>query len=1575
MHFIIERKILIGMLFIGLSLLGFISYGYLSQEIMPAVEYPSLIISVNASQEVDPSYMERQAVIPLEGAAGILEGVSSIESQINQRGATITVYFDRTVDLRYAYLKLQENVNTTAAGLSDEFSVRTSKVDTQRLSNTFMTVQVRGEGGLQRVRAIVDEKITTELGNIDGISTVDVTGGNQISVDIVLNDAAAKAYNLTPNTIRSLLTRNNREKAFLGHAYDKDRRFFVNLTADYSEVIDIEDIIVNPTSQIRLKDVAKITFGEKEQTTISRVNGMEAVTLRLVRDAEVNLIDLSHRTRAAIDRLNEELATQGLEIVIQADSAEQMEQNINLIMKLALYGGMLAVVILWLFLQNFRLVTIVILAIPISVLTAFNLFYGFGITINSLTLVGLALAIGMLLDNSVVVLENIYRHVTLHEDRDTAVIMGTREVWRSIFAATITTVTVFVPFIFSDDALVQVVGKHIGISIIATLFISLSLALLLIPMLVHTMLAVKERSGASFIRVSMKNRLVQIYTLLLKFAMRYPGYTFLGSITLFFISISLCLTMSATVPREVDLTQFSLYITMPGGSTLSQTDSAAKECEGRLAGVKEIKDVVTTVYEAEASVIVVLQDDYEKIDGRTIPGIRRDIEERIRRFPVGTISLSEPSSSQRFGGMRGANPTASLERMFGIGAQEEKIVIHGSNFDLLNAVADDITYYLEELESVESTSVSISRESPEIHLEFDSMLMNEYGVTSADITQELGTFQSEISSGATFKQGADEYDIVIRPETVPVDKTYGDLASMVVEGDEGSFVPLDRLSRIVFSSGKANINRVNQDKLVEVTYSFPDDVNESESVLETARREVDDAIAGLSIPAGVAVETVHEETAANDFAPLIIIAFLLIYMILAAVFESFLAPVVMMFTIPLATIGAFWALILSGNSLLNANALIGLLILLGVVVNNGIILIDFTRILRRRGFSRNRALMTAGRARVRPILITTVTTIVAMLPLAMGKTEYIARIGAPFAITVIGGLAMGTLFTLVFIPSLYSALENAVEWFRSLKRPLRFSILTVCAGASLGIYLSVSSPLWRVGYILMTVTGVPWFVWFAMTSLRRAKKDIVAADESFTVSIGNLVKTYDDDNRFVKEWKKGGRMRTIMGVDNTIGFGRLVKDFVWLIPVTGFAIYFTFWYVESNYWTVALSFVIYWLGFLMLGRIKRYSNGDGAFRRDIGKAMRWLVWVYACLFPLVTLDKYYMHGVPLPIVVFIGALWFAAIGVYVIAERLYRRKINIMRLTGRFAGVRRRIYKFVSVIPFLGRRKRPMNALNRVSLEIGNGMFGLLGPNGAGKTTLMRIVCGILDQSMGSVRIHGIDFAKQREELLWLIGYLPQEFGTYETMTAKEYLDYIAILKGVTDYKRRREIVDYVLRSTHLETHADKKIGTFSGGMKQRVGIAMTLLHLPRILVVDEPTAGLDPRERIRFRNLLVELSTNRIVIFSTHIIEDVASSCDNLAVMDKGRIAYLGSPRQITDAARGHVWQFEADPAEFEELRASLRIVLHMQIGGRVRIRCLSETCPIPQAESVEPSLEDAYLWLIGSGIKVIEEPREVSA
>ncbi|MCD6354493.1 MAG: efflux RND transporter permease subunit, partial [Prolixibacteraceae bacterium] len=1295
------------------------------------------------------------------------------------------------------------------------------------------------------------------------------------------------------------------------------------------------------------------------------------VSMLLVSDSQANLIDLSHRVEDEIVKLNEKLAPKDVKIVVQTNLADTMEKNIDQIINLALVGGLLAIFVLWVFLKNLKIVSFIALAIPISVFTAFNLFYAFNISLNSLTLVGLVLAIGMLLDNSVVVLENIYRLSGKRFDADRAVIQGTKEVWRSIVAATLTTVTVFLPFLFSSDYMIKLLGKNVGVSIISTLMVSLFVALLLIPMAAHVLLLGKKSHNIFYEKVTTNNRIIQIYILLLKQSMRAPARTIIGAIVLFFITVFIVLAINVNNLAEVDETQFSVYVTMPTGATLDATDHVVTEVESRLKDIAEKKDVISKIQQEEAILTVILKDDYKKIADRSAAEIKSDVEDRLKNISQADISLTAPASSASFrggGGGRMGRGTQNFSRFMGIGSNREQIVVKGEDFEVMKSVAEDLQYYIEDLESIRSANVSVSNNRPEVHLYFNQMLLTEYGLSLNNIASELGSFSREFTSGVNFKQGTEEYEIIIK-EKLPegedeqkTEKSMDDLRRLQISNSQGGTYDLQDIAGLVYADGMSSITRVNQEKQIELTYRFVRDAEQSKDLLEAYRLEIDDIVSSYKLPPGVAVEVIHEEDQYSEFYFLIAAAFILIVMILASVFESLITPFVLMFSVPLAAIGSFLALIFTGNSLFNANTLTGFLILLGVVVNNGIILIDFTNILRKRGYRKSRALMTAGLSRVRPILITAITTIVAMFPLAMGQAEYVGAIGAPFAITVIGGLSVSTLLTLIFIPTLYAGLENTLNWIKSLHWLLKAGMLITFTIGAVFIYFDVDSFLWQMLDFMLLIILIPGIVAFVMTSLRQANTKVIDDKEPIRIEVRKLVKIYDRDSRFAREWKSGIKIRARAGLLKDYKKIRDFYDLIWQIPLFGFLIFFTFFYLENNLWMWILSHIIFFFLFLLWTPanqllINKYeTTSKQKFLKITQVVKKTIFWGTPLIFLYIFFKRWDNQGM----VIFVGIIWFLLLIIYNSAEYLQRKNVNIARIEGRFGKLRRNYFNLVRQIPVVGKRKKPFRALNGVSLEIKTGMLGLLGPNGAGKSTMMRIICGILEQSYGKIWINGLDTQKYREELQGLIGYLPQAFGTYENMTAWEFLDYQAILKGIKDSKTRNERLEYVLKNVHMLDRKNDKIGSFSGGMKQRIGIAQILINLPRILVVDEPTAGLDPRERIRFRNLLVELSRERIVIFSTHIIEDISSSCNQVAVINRGELKYFGTPNEMVDIGQNFVWQFSMPAKNFDSFANKQMIVDHMRDGENIKIRCLAQEKPTQNAVNVSPHLEDAYLCLL---------------
>ncbi|MFC2116310.1 efflux RND transporter permease subunit [Bacteroidota bacterium] len=1559
MKFIINRKILISMLFIATTMLGYISYQQLKMEMFPNAELPMLYVQVTSRIEVTPEYMEQHAIIPVESAIAGLEDIELIESSASRRRGTVYISYRNNTDLKYAYLKLDERIASLSRDLPDGINLRVIKIDSEQMTNVLMTLQVRGSGGSSRVRNFVDQNITPELENIEGVAAVNVYGGRQKSVDIILNRAACEAYRIAPSRVRNILSRNMNLRDYGGMIKEEGQRFFVYLDAEYQDIMQIEDLVIGRgRNPVQLKDIAEVYYGEKEEETISRVNGKDAISLMIINDAQANIIDLSHQFREDVEKLNQKFKAYDIEIVVQEDTAELMEDNIDQIIKLALTGGLLAVFILWVFIRNISLVVVVALAMPVSIYTAFNFFFGFDVSINSLTLVGIALAVGMLLDTSVVVLENIYRLRTLGYKPAEAVIKGTREVWRSILAATLTTIAVFIPFVFSTNFLVQLLGKNIGVSIISTLTVSLVVSLLLIPMIVHVIIARRRgKTREVYQKVSLDNRGIRFYLFLLKTALRNPAPTIIGGLVLFFVTILACMSVSVNKLSELETNQIKVYVTMPTGSTLETTDELVAEVETKLADIEEIKDIVSNIQEEEALLTLILHEDYRDMNKRSFGSIQSEVSELVEDNESARISLSAPASgggSRSGGGGRGGGGSMGFQKMLGIGEDEEYLLLKGQDFDLMVEVAEALESYIEELDNIRRASLSIRDNQPEVHLDFNTLLMTDNNITLSQVLSELGSFQNEIGSGVTFSQGGEEYEIMIKYDEeneadTREEKTIDELKMLEIPDaqDENHF-ELESFTDIFFARGMREISRVNQEKQIELRYRYNNDVYDSKELLEFAREEIEGIIESAGIPPGVAVELIQEDSGLDEFKNLFLIAFLLVYMILAIVFESFITPFVLLFSIPLAAIGSFFFLTITGNSLFNANTLTGFLILLGVVVNNGIILIDFVNILRKQGYRRTRAILHAGLSRVRPILITAVTTCVAMLPLAMGKAEYVKAIGPPFAVTVIGGLIVSTLLTLVFIPMLYNGIENSLDWIRGLNLRLKLLMMVLEITGAILVILYIESFIWKMAGFMLVVAGIPASIWFVTSSLRKAKLRIISTEDELHIRIANLVKIYGRDTRAVRDYKSGRRM-ALLAEQKQSDPGPRYQSLVWQIPLLIFLIYFSWFYLVSSMWKLIAS-IASW--YFVLSVIRGFRQ----FYKD--KWLGWLLEFVRYISPTIILVLFQLEWKNLAFTLVVAFIWYILLAISHVAGRIRHEYLE----PGQVRKIFRWFVWLVKIIPGIGTHRDRFKALRGVSLEIGTGMFGLLGPNGAGKSTMIRTICGILEQSYGKIWINGIDTQEKREELQGLIGYLPQEFGMYENMTAAGYLDYQAILKGITDADLREKRIEEVLNAVHMWDSRNKKIGSYSGGMKQRIGIAQVLLHLPRILVVDEPTAGLDPRERIRFRNLLVELSRSRIVIFSTHIIEDISSSCSTMAVINNGEVLFNGTPREMTEIAKGKVWKVMLPASEFEKQTKDLLVMHHMRDNEQIRVRCISADKPFDNAEEEHPLLEDAYLWLLRS-------------
>ena len=712
----------------------------------------------------------------------------------------------------------------------------------------------------------------------------------------------------------------------------------------------------------------------------------------------------------------------------------------------------------------------------------------------------------------------------------------------------------------------------------------------------------------------------------------------------------------------------------------------------------------------------------------------------------------------------------------------------------------------------------------------------------------------------------------------------------------------------------------------------------------------------MVLPQGYTIEIIEAEEE-TIYYWMMGIAGLLIFMILASLFESLSAPLIILCTLPTAVIGSCWALVLSGTGLTSQEgpmALLGFIVLVGIAVNNGIVLIDAIGTLRtRHGFRRERAVMTASRSRVRPILMTSATTILGVLPLAL-KFGGDYEIWPPFAITVLGGLTVSMVSTLIFVPVIYMGIDQVKAWLADIGW-IGIVLGTVAAGALIyWIDDYYQSLFWTSLLALPAWIGAMTVIWIIQRIHRARIAARSGVREVRHLQIRNLTKIYGAPGQFRREWDRFNRRNERLserGLD-LVDRKAIVDSLWWKLPLMGLFVYLST-YFEEGTWVFIVALA---MAALIHHLVKCAGDLTGFAIKN-----RWLRLFARPFLPILFVGYVHWRLELLSLTIACTAIWVIYRLITLLVGRVEAGRVDPENMPGRFGFLKAMFYRGASAVPVIGVPRPQFQALGGVSLDIPRGMFGLLGPNGAGKTTLMRIVCQVLSSSYGSVLANG-NTPLNAPNMQGVIGYLPQHFGLYLHMSAYDYLEYRALLEGFKDGPARRKRVQECLEQVNLWDRREDNIGSFSGGMKQRVGIAQTLMHMPEIIVVDEPTAGLDPLERIRFRNLLARFSQEKIIIFSTHIVEDISGSCNRLAVLNHGKVLYSGTPLEMRDLARDKVFEALLPEARFDDLEEGLDLITHVRAPGGIRARFLS-TDPIAEASLVEPNLEDAYLYLLRHG------------
>jgi len=1554
----VKRPVATSMVFIALSLLGAVSYYLLPVQLVPNLVFPRLQMEL-WMPGASPDEVEKKLVIPAEAAVASLEGVKEIHTSVYPDRATIFISFDFGIDMRYAYLKLEQKAAALRKQMPEQVFINVIRYETSDFANILMQLVVGGPGDIDRLRNVADENVVPRLGSLDGVVGVTAFGGKEYAVEVILDENKCEAFGVPLALAGQRIAAFNRRTEYLGDITENGKKYFVSLTGRLTSVADLQDLPVGPRGQVRLKHVAEVRLGRKNVERISRIDGEPAVMLVVHKDAAANMLRVARKVYREIDELNRELADRSVRISTVFDAADLVQHSIHRVEQLALFGVTLALGVLFIFLKRLRTVAIILVAIPVSLLVTFNIMYYADLSINLLSLVGFAFAIGLLVDNGVVVIENTFRRAARAKDGVAAAIEGTKEVSMPIVAMTGTTLIAFLPVYFLIKNEFRLIMEEFVYSIASPLVVSVFVSLTLVPMLAARTI---DRRVASQRK---HDRLLEMYVAVLKAVLRRRAFTMVTTIVFFFFTLIVCLavTLSMYAWREpVDQVQCNLRF--PKGTSIETADRLTAKLETVCKEFPDVKMIHSTVTPEVGNVTVEFVDPKDRTVELDIGAVKLQIKNQVKTIEgLGEERVSFAGSGDPYSD--GVN-RASMEAFGGFGPREY-VELRGEDMETLENAALQIEQRLKRAfgNRLSYARTATQRGAPELEIRGDRSVLARWGLTMADLTGVVWLARRRGDEQIVpFRTKDQDIDILIRLKDSK-ERTIGDLERMKLRTPDGHYIEVTEVADFKLSETEREIRRHNRQHEIRVNYAFRGDIARSSRRLAVLQRQADKVLGAMQMPRGYSMKIVHREEQDHSMRWTMIVAVLCVFLLLAALFEDVGTPLCVMAAFPLATIGVFWGLAFTSTAVMNPMVWAGLIMLVGIVVNDAILTLGHARVLLRKGYQQTRAVLEAGRNRLRPVIMTTATTVLAMLPLAIrkgGETE----IWPPFAITVIFGLIASTFFTLVFVPAMYLSLKDIGRWLKS----IRFEGLAIAVGATAALFYFgfmragwIESWVWRTVLVPTAFFAAAAIVWMVLQLVTAVTHRSVFEGEDVHISITNLTKIFGTDKRIVRDWRKRRRRETGMRQrgEPVVNKRHVREDLMWKVPLFGLLIYFHT-YFDNPGWLFVTACATWVSLYDLIRSVGLLVEGEHFFAIELaGSRWRRMLRGIALRLPTVALVCYFYFRLKAQLWVTILFLIIALSlhWLHALAARARRGDIDV---SGR-AGVLSRLKRAALRIPVIAGVKPQVEALTGVNLEIGKGMFGLLGPNGAGKTTLMRILCNIYEPTRGCVEINGRNVRGLRADVQPIIGYLPQHFGLHQNFTVWNYLNYFALLNDIFEKERREPLVERVIREVNLDERKHDKIKSLSGGMKQRVGIAQTLLHLPKIIVVDEPTAGLDPMERIRFRNLLAELGKERIVIFSTHITEDVMSSCHDLAVLNEGRLIFRGAPEELQQVAEGRVREAVIEPANVGELTERVHVISQVAEAGGVRVRFIAADGGDEAGEKVAPTLEDAYVCLLRTG------------
>jgi multidrug efflux pump subunit AcrB/ABC-type multidrug transport system ATPase subunit len=1581
----VKRPVATAMFFCAIMFLGLVGWQRIPVELIPDLEGDSIRIDFGRLNS-EPEVVEREILIPLEEKASLLPDLKETFGSISGSNGSLEINFEPGTDIKVRQLELQR----IAAELNREQPrgsyINVGGQDFSMISRIVMSIQVIGGEDTDSLRNFVEENIQSRIAAVEGVANVFVMGGAPEEITVRVDSDKCSALGISPQGVSEALTRSVQRLKFLGGLEDASTRTPVILDGRPKGVYELGELRITPDRSILIRHVAEVTKGTGRKENIYRVNSKPSVALAVFKEEGANLVELGKEIQVRLTELKTEFKPYGIDFITGFDAAKTVEKQIDRLKQLAFSGFIISLMILFLFIKRLRAVTVVAIAVPVSLLSSMAFLYTGGFTLNLVTLVGLAVGVGMLVDNSIVVYEAVQRRLERGVDPDRASGDGVRITFKAILASTITNAIVFLPvFFIVEDSMMRGVMKLLATSILIPLGASLLVALGLVPLLtrkfaaraaMERITAVKKRREL-FAGLHFPDRWRDMFTGLLKNSMRHPAtwITVITAVVLFTSITGVSWILSGGGNRgiqEADEIQFSIDV--PAGDSLESISQDMNSLEQVALKIEGVESVESMIQEKNSTLTVRFVEKDMRPPELTAPFVRNKISkasEKLKGFHV----RAENSAGQGGGGGRQSQGSNSSI----MGQSPAEVVISGPDSGKLIDIAGVLKERLASIPEIDKNSIRISSRpgQDEVHIIPDDKILNSLGLFSDQVfimmSLVLSREGTQMNAG-TIEADGKEIPIVIRSNVTDTDNLSQRMEDLRINTSAG-VITLGYISDARKMPPPNVIEHHNGRREMAVYYSLDSNAPSIGPAREALDEDILNMIKTVPVPEGYVINPSENNETTSMIKRILIPMVLLLFAVLAITFESLTMPVLVLLSAPLTIIGAVWALVFAGMPLTSPMAIAGVIVLMGLMVNPAILLVDRmqARVLGS-GWSSGAAALAAVKERSRPVLMTTVTTIAGLWPLAI-STGAENEMWPPFAVVIIGGLITSGLLILLVIPIGFVFLSRLDRIFGRIGPWI--TVAWICAT---GLFMSpliyfeqITTLTWQV-----TTTLLVALVLLGMFVLIFRKFELPQPSPGVEVEVKYIHKIYGRPGPVTKALRaaelfaekvlaRGGKPFLPSDV-----IPSMITGLVLLAGVSYLAFS-----LSTIFWRVVFSFVgaviLIWLLTLVRKFRGKCDAKGNALPGGVENMFAMLVpWVVFCLNGLF----YYLAPVSVgkqPRLALFPIVLIAVIIVFIQAGRKTAKDLASGRMIGKYdAGFIYRtklIWRELCRVLFgLDLPRDIHGALKNINFRAEKGMIGILGPNGAGKTTLLRAIAGILEPTAGVITLGGVPIKKIRRYLANWVGYLPQDFGLPKNLTGREYLEYYALLYRIDEKDKIIERVNFLLAEVGLSEQADKKIGDYSGGMRQRVAVARTLLRLPPVIIVDEPTVGLDPKERIRFRNLLSRLAETRIVLFSTHVVEDVAVACERVIVLSKGRKVFDGEPGLLASVANGKTWEMRIREGEEDNLPENAIVVDQVpEADGFYNIRVLYKESPGPDAKEATPNLQDGYLELVGTRRKRI--------